>query len=315
MEETPVPRLRGRASPGWAIGIALVVACSGASCYPSLVCQLPPEPTLADVQATVDGNAELVHSILVRDAKISGRAQGQFIPSLKARIALERPHRFRMIAEMPVVGREAADLGSNDQEFWFWLEQNQPPGLYFIRHDDYARAAGRLPIPFDPYWVVEALGVSPLGDGVTYDGPVSSAPGRLQLRRVSTSPQGEQVTKIVRVDNCTGWVREQYLYDANGDLLASAVTSDHQRDASYGAIVPRRVQLEWPQQRLSLDIRLRDVQVNEDLSTSPDLWQKPVRHDVPQRDLFDAVRSVLPPAIPPRETQRPSLDAMGPVGP
>ena len=309
-----MPRFLGRSRLGWVLWTGLIVSSSGASCYPSLVCQLPPEPTLADVRAVVDGNASLVQSIFVRDAKISGRAQGWLIPGLKAHIALEKPRRFRLLAERPFAG-EAADLGSNDEEFWYWLAQNEPAELFFIRHDDYARAAGRLPIPFDPYWVIEALGVSPLDDDLTYDGPVEWAPGRLLLSRTYTSPQGERVTKRVLVDNCTGWVREQYLYDEAGELLASAIASGHEHDPSYGAVVPRRVQLEWPQQDLRLDIRLKDVQVNEDLSGSPDLWKKPFRQDVPQRNLFDSVRSLVPGVVPQKARRRPLLEGIEPLGP
>jgi hypothetical protein len=63
-EEISLPRSRGSVRLAWLVAMGLFAASSGATCYPSLVCQLPPDPTMDDVLAAVDGNANLVQSLL-----------------------------------------------------------------------------------------------------------------------------------------------------------------------------------------------------------------------------------------------------------
>ena len=54
---------------------------------------------------------------------------------LSGNIAAERPGRFRLTAGTAVTGQEI-DLGSNDELFWMWVRRNQPPAVYFCRHDN-----------------------------------------------------------------------------------------------------------------------------------------------------------------------------------
>src|SRR4029078_5880788 len=78
----------------------------------------------------------------------------------------KKPGNFKLVAS--VVGNQAVDLGSNDQEFWFWISKAEPPYLFHCSYNDFARGGVRLPFPFQPEWVMEALGMAEYGSPQDY---------------------------------------------------------------------------------------------------------------------------------------------------
>lgn len=244
--------------------LALVVCGTGPSCR----CVLPSNPSLPEVLHVVNRNASAVQSLFTTDVDISGSAQGQFF-MLDARLAVEKPRRFRLIARSPLGGEEL-DLGSNDRQFWFWVARAQPPALYFSDHGQSTAGA----IPFDPNWLVEALGIGEVDATAVYEGPVTTGGGRLEIRSQATSPQGESVTKVTQIDACRGWIVEQTLIDSGGRVVAQAALSNHWVDRTTDVVIPRRIRLSWPDADLSLTLNLHDVGVNE-VPVGTDLWERP----------------------------------------
>ena len=76
------------------------------------------------------------------------------------------------------------------------------------------------------------------------------------------------------LDERSGWVLEQHLYNEGGGRIASAVNSKHQLDPIVGATLPRQTDIEWPAQGMKLSLELREVELNT-LQLSPELWSKP----------------------------------------
>ena len=99
---------------------------------------LPPSPTLEQVIEVVNRNNSQIRSFSTNRASISGSG----FPSLRASVAFERPRRFRLRAETGLTGTEF-DLGSNDELFWFWVRREQPPAMYYCRHDQFASSQAR----------------------------------------------------------------------------------------------------------------------------------------------------------------------------
>ena len=106
---------------GWLLGLLLAwIATSGASC-PRIVQQytqpipraLPPAPTLVQIIDVVNDNSARVRSLSTSRATLSMPG----VPSLSARIAIERPRSFRLIGEK--FGPQV-DVGANDELFWLW---------------------------------------------------------------------------------------------------------------------------------------------------------------------------------------------------
>src|SRR5581483_10904083 len=124
-------------------------------------CRLPQNPTVAEVIDHVNANVAKIHGWRSDVVKI--RASGVPV-TLAGHMYVEREHRLRLEVKSPM-GKEA-DFGSNDQVFWIWSKRNQkgpePAPLIFAAHENMDVARRRLPMPFEPPWLMEALGVAPL---------------------------------------------------------------------------------------------------------------------------------------------------------
>jgi len=262
--------------------LPLAFALSGASCMGLRTCVLPDNAALPEVLSLLNSNAQFVNSLSADDIHITVQSDG--LPfMLRAKMAMERPRRFRLVARTTVGGDEI-DLGSNDELFWYWIARAEPPSLYYARHD----AGTAQAIPFDPEWIFEAMGIGELQLGEVSEGPTPVGGGRVELRSLRATAHGEMVTKVTTLDACQGWIVEQSLVDARGRTLCRAVLSDHRKDPGTGAVLPRRVHLTWPEEGLSLKLRLGEIRVNE-VPSSTNLWAKPSK---PQE--VDLSEGVLP---------------------
>ena len=111
----------------------------------------------ADVQRVADrfnANSRQIQSILCDQVVIDGRAQGQPY-TLDAQIAFEKPSNFRLRGR--AFGHNQADLGSNGREIWCYIPQATDHKVLFCKREELGRV--NLPIPFQPDWLAEALGI------------------------------------------------------------------------------------------------------------------------------------------------------------
>ena len=70
-----------------------------------------------------------------------------------------RPRNFKLelISHM---GQTKADIGSNDEEFWFWVQNDDDRSIYWCNYDDLESSA--LAVTYQPDWIMEALGLKPI---------------------------------------------------------------------------------------------------------------------------------------------------------
>lgn len=260
---------------GWALCVLLVwMATTGASC-PRIVEQytqpipraLPPSASLAQIIDVVNDNSARVQSLSTTRATIVTPG----VPSLNANIALQRPRSFRLMAEK--FGPQL-DVGSNDELFWLWVAQSQPPALFYCRHDQFAASAARQIMPVEPEWLIEAFGIVSFDRSQPLEGPSPVGNGRVEIRS-HAGPPGRQTTRVTIIDASYGVVLEQHVYDARGVLLASALLSKHTRDPASGAKLPRHIKVQWPPARLELSIDMADLHVNQLPADPRELFAKP----------------------------------------
>jgi hypothetical protein len=239
---------------------------------------LPPSPTLEQVIEVVNRNSSQIQSFSTNRASISGPG----FPSLGASVAFERAKRFRLRAGTGLTGTEF-DLGSNDELFWFWLRRNQPPAMYYCRHDQFTASPARQTTPFEPTWLIEALGVVELDPALPHQ--LSPLPNdRLRIDTIRNMPEGP-VTKTTILDGSQGWVLEQHIFDARRRLVASAIASGHRRDPLSGLIMPAVVNVNCPTAQLAMRIDLGNTEINR-LSGDPNaLWSMPTYPNAPLVDL------------------------------
>jgi hypothetical protein len=250
---------------------------------------LPPSPTLEQIASVVNQNSGQIRSFTANQATLSG----QGFPSLRATVQFERPGRLRLVASTALMGPEI-DLGSNEELFWIWIRRNQPPALYYCRHDQYASSPARRTLGVDPDWLIEAAGVTQIDPNLPHLGPRPLPGGRYEIRLQAPSPDGP-TTKILVVDG-RGLVLEQHEFDAQGQLIASAVNRSHRRDPRSGLVMPRVVEIQAPRMGLSMRLDLGNVEINGPSTETAAWWTMPHYEGWPPVDLCDPSLQFVPPA-------------------
>ena len=177
-------------------------------------------------------------------------------------------------------------MGSNDEVFWFWVRREEPPALYYCRHDQFATSLVRRQLPIDPGLLVEALGINEINPALPQQGPYRHSEGRFSIHTIRETPEGPQ-TKVTVVEARRGVVLEQSIYDAERRLVASAVTRSHRVDPLSGLTVPRVVDINCPRAELNLRIDLGNVEVNRPLSGTAEVFAMPQYQGYPLVNLCD----------------------------
>lgn len=224
-------------------------------------------PKLEEVVAHVNQNTELVQSWRANNVRI----QANNMP-LSGTLAVEKGRHVRLVVNSPL-GSEV-DLGSNDERFWVWSRRMEP-AYVTCKHENMDVARQSLGVPFEPDWLMEALGVSPLpATGVTMEADPTNQQVRL-IQQVMTA-HGRPLRRVVLVDlkKGNGIVVEHSLYDYFGKRVALARLSGHRLDKESGAVLPHRVMLDWPQSQMQIVMDLGKIQVNPK-SIPSQVWAMP----------------------------------------
>lgn len=243
---------------------------------------LQPGATVEQIVAAVNQNTSRVKSYVTYNARFSVPGLTA-IPLMQGNIALERPLKFRLQAGTAVSGSEI-DLGSNPELFWFWVRRNEPPAVYFCRHDQFAQSAAPQMLPVDPNWIGDALGLVELNPAASYEGPFPRADGSLELRCAISTPSGP-MTRVVVVDKDRAWVLEQHLYDSASVPVASAIAENFVYDPVALVSLPRRVTIRVPKADMALAIDIGTLAVNTPTGDPAQLWSMPLLEQYPRVDL------------------------------
>jgi hypothetical protein len=244
---------------------------------------LPASPTLDQVVRAVNANSTRIRSFWTNQATLSVPGS----PMLRANIAFERPLRFRLRGDTAFTGSEL-DLGSNDEAFWIWVRRNQPPALYYARHDRFASSPARRAIPIEPAWLIEALGIAEFDPALPHEGPAPARNGQLEIRTVRETPEGP-ATKVTIIDGQRALVMGQVLFDPRGQLTARTTASQHRRDPASGLVMPRVVEISCPIAQFSMRIDLGNVTINQLRGDPVQLFSMPSYEGYPLVDLCNPV--------------------------
>jgi hypothetical protein len=82
----------------------------------------------------------------------------------------------------------------------------------------------------------------------------------------------EPLKKVTIIDGQQGWVLEQYWYNAQCQVIASATAAGYHRDPLTNIVVPSSVQIAIPQTQLTMRIELGNMEVNRPQANSAALW-------------------------------------------
>ncbi len=280
------------------VGLGLLLASAGCTHWPhtrdnvgTQVASAAPAPDAARLVAYLNGNADQVKAIqstrVAMDCKEGNQAVG-----VDGMLVCEKDRKFRLKGY--VVGKPAVDIGSNDGEFWYWISEAKPvPYVFHCSYEALGRGNVRLPFPFQPDMIIAALGIGHYDPNGKYQLVMPSGKNYMELVEDAVSSQGQPVKKVtvfnrtkVSPERGQPQVIAYALRDAQGKDICLATIQEVQ--VKDGAILPRRLTLNWPAQNMQMKMHLSDVTVVNNLDPKqPRLFQ---RSDLANLPAFDLAR-------------------------
>jgi hypothetical protein len=227
-------------------------------------------PTAAYLVGYLNNQADRLTNIRTDDILLVADYQGKRQPGLTGVMLCEKPRNFRLAGE--ALGSSYVDIGSNGEQFWFWMKDD---ALYHCSYTEYEKGV-RLPMPFQPEWVVQALGMAKYDPNRNYT--VQSKGSNYELVE-ETTVQGHPVRKITvfnggkPIDDTYPRVTAHIVQDVQtGKTICQATirrvrwakvrTPEGEREVSY----PSDVVLEWPAEQLTMTMKITKAKINEPIS-------------------------------------------------
>lgn len=254
-------------------------------------CVLPPNSTAAQIVDHLNTRIMTVNAWRSTDVKIQTGGPLGIPIKLSGMIAVERPRNFRLMVNS-IAGQEA-DVGSNQEQFWFWIRRSQPQHVFLARHEQMSAVQQRLRVPIDPDWLMETLGIMPLDPAEFQLYPSGDVSGVMSLVSEQRAANGQTMRRVIRVDTCQGHVVAHELYGHDGTLLARAELNDYRVNAVTGVAMPHRIDLDSPRSGMVTTIRLGEIAVNP-MSIPERTWNVPTYRDYPPYDLAAGGRPAPP---------------------
>jgi len=221
------------------------------------------KPTPDALVSYLNREASRLQSIQTTDLTIDVRSQGNSV-SLDGTLLCQKPRYFKLTGRK--LGSQQVLVGSNDERFWFYVKADPSDALYFCSHTEYANGtSAELPFPFQPEWVLEALGMGHIDP----DGPLRVDEDKATYRLIEEAKlRGQQIRKVTvfykgKAHGEQPQVKARMMYDDHDRLICQATVKSVARIGT--ATVPQIIKLEWPAQDTELVLDLGRVQVNRQL--------------------------------------------------
>lgn len=254
----------------------LLLICLAASGCASLTPSLRPKentpkpigndegPTVAQMVEYLNDNSRRINAIQCNQVAIDCRQGNQNAPGLDGMVVLQKPKQFRLKAK--VLGQNAVDLGSNQEEFWYWVSKVDPPYVFHCSHAAMAAGQVKMPFPFQPEMIMAALGMAEYDPTHNYE--VKIHPQVAELREKVSSPQGKTLTRVTvfqRAPAAAGkpQVLGHVLYDDAGREICSVQVQEVQVLRQSGAVLPQKVRFHWPDEKIEMVMRFGEFQSTE----------------------------------------------------
>ncbi len=234
----------------------------------------PPQVTLTAAEVIREHNrtAERIESLEAHPSITVTSPDGGGV--VQGDMAMERPRNFSLVLTGGATRMKMADIGSNDDEFWFWVkDRSRNKEYYFCEYDETGKSP--LATTLQPELIVEALGlrVIPEAEAAGCSIQPGPTPGTLALTYKPSKTQGETLTRMTIFSESSRRIREHRVYSGEGAakvLLAHAVVKGYQKvplPAETGGsdeevYLPSSLRLDWFQEKLSLDVTMSSPKVN-----------------------------------------------------
>jgi hypothetical protein len=250
-------------------------------------------PSAQDLVAYLNRNASHINSLVCSNVDLDCK-QGLQQFHIRGKLACQKPRNFRMQAE--ALGKTEADIGSNETEFWYWIARGDPY-LIHCSYQDLERGV-RIPFPFQPDWVMEALGISQHDPAQAYE--MVQKDRTYQLVQNTKNSQGQRVRKVTVFNMQNGQVTDHILTDPSGRREICRAHIEEQQEVRQGVGLPRRIVFTYPAESLTLKMTLwhRADEVTLDPQFDAErvntLFRRPALQGVPGYDLGRGPESANP---------------------
>jgi hypothetical protein len=229
------------------------------------------------------------------------------------KLAFERERNFKL--HLSTAGMEVADIGSNDQEFWIWVNDRRDPAVYYCDYDE--NGASPLSVSFQPDWIIQAMGLRVIPDSEMSRMKAEKGlePDTVVIRLADKTARGESIVRETLLRESTGRIIEHRIYGADGKTqLALAAVTDFQdckpateegtAESAETVYLPKNIKIEWTQEKLTMNVALKGVHINPkfDAKRAADLFVEPKREGIDRRNLADRRLLGAPPSTTTRET-------------
>lgn len=224
--------------------------------------------------------AARLQSLNYGDVRVGAKSDGLPLPALRGSMAATQPRNFRMTGTGGAMGAKV-DLGSNDQQFWVYFDApTMKPLFVYASHSDFQAGKAPLPggLPFEPEWVMQALGMTTLAPNNQYSARADDKTRTYTLSWPALTPGGTSVVKeiVFDADAATGThpqVKRHVVKNTNGKVICAAeikqaktvtLTSTDPRTGLPLAIQhPTLMVLKWEQEKFEMELELKTGKVNE----------------------------------------------------
>src|SRR5579862_5016495 len=149
------------------------------------------EPQAADLVAYLNANAHKVQAVRCDRVAVDCKMGDQPPLGFDGLLACQKPRQFRLKGKLG--GTDVVDLGSNDDEFWFWVGKADPH-VFHCSYKDMATGQVSLGFPFNPDMVVCALNLAEYDPKANYQ--IVKDDRVINLIEPIKSMQGQDIFKV-----------------------------------------------------------------------------------------------------------------------
>ena len=201
----------------------------------------------------INGLNQKNKSLASRYATVEIKCANNMPVTLRSLLVYEKDKNFRMI-NRSTFGRET-DMGSNDDQFWFWSRRMEPPTLYYASHTDLIKTPLRPPL--NPLWLMECMGVEEI---TTKNSKARKHDEYWAIYQTRVSNLGTLLTKMTLIDPHRKRIIGHYLYDADKQLMASnEVVEFVEHD---GVFVPIKTKMCWHEEGVVMIFDFSNIEIN-----------------------------------------------------
>lgn len=241
-----------------------------------------PEVTADQLVNFLNERADRLRSIEYSDTRMM--VSGKGIPvsaKLDGELSAAQPRYFRMVSSGRVVSSKLL-MGSNPQEFWVYLAAPGDDPMYvYASHADFESRRAKMPggIPFEPDWVMQALGMITFPSTNQYSAIPNEKDRTYTLSWSASTPNGPVRKEIVfDADAATGTrpqVKKHVLRNSKTNAIIATAEIKAVQTERVGIVrgtelpaaiqYPTHIVLKWEEPRFEMDLNLDKATLNQSI--------------------------------------------------